>query len=69
MVAVFCGVTNSPLASFIMGMELFGGKGLWMFAIVVAISYMLSDYYGLYESQLIIYSKYRSAYIRRRTTH
>lgn len=68
MVGVFCGVTNSPIASFIMGMELFGGKGLWLFAIVVAISYMLSDYYGLYKSQLIIYSKYRSSYIRRKTT-
>ncbi len=69
MVAVFCGVTNSPIASFIMGMELFGGQGIWLFAIVIAISYMLSDYYGLYKSQLIIYSKYRSAYIRRKTTH
>ncbi len=67
MIAVFCGVTNSPIAAFLMGMELFRGKGMWFFGIAVAVSYMLSDYYGLYKSQLIIYSKYRSVYIRRRT--
>lgn len=69
MTAVFCGVTNSPIASFIMGLELFGGKGIWFFGIVVAVSYMLSDYYGIYKSQLIIYSKYRSVYVHRRANH
>lgn len=67
MIAVFCGVTNSPIASFIMGLELFHGQGMWMFGLVVAVSYMLSGYYGLYKSQLIIYSKYRSAYVHRKT--
>lgn len=66
MIAIFCGVTNSPIASFIMGLELFGGQGMWMFGIVVAVSYMLSGYYGLYKSQLIIYSKYRSVYVHRK---
>lgn len=65
MIAVFCGVTNAPIASFLMGLELFGGQGIWFFAIVVAVSYMLSGYYGIYKSQLIIYSKYRNAYVRR----
>ena len=67
MIAVFCGVTNSPIASFIMGLELFSGQGMWMFGLVVAVSYMLSGYYGLYKSQLIVYSKYRSAYVHRKT--
>ncbi len=67
MIAVFCGVTNSPIASFIMGLELFHGEGMWMFGLVVAVSYMLSGYYGLYKSQLIMYSKYRSAYVHRKT--
>ena len=67
MIAVFCGVTNSPIASFIMGLELFHGQGMWMFGLVVAVSYMLSGYYGLYKSQLIIYSKYRSAFVHRKT--
>lgn len=66
MIAVFCGVTNSPIASFIMGLELFGGQGMWMFGLVVAVSYMLSGYYGLYKSQLILYSKYRSVYVHRK---
>lgn len=66
MIAVFCGVTNSPIASFIMGLELFEGQGMWMFGLVVAVSYMLSGYYGLYKSQLILYSKYRSTYVHRK---
>lgn len=69
MIAVFCGVTNSPIASFIMGLELFGGQGMWMFGLIVAVSYMLSGYYGLYKSQLILYSKYRSVYVHRKAHH
>ena len=65
LVAVFCGVTNSPIASFIMGIELFGSANIWMFGLIVAVSYMMSGYYGLYKSQLIIYSKYRHVYVRR----
>ena len=57
---------GTPIASFIMGLELFGGQGMWMFGLVVAVSYMLSGYYGLYKSQLIIYSKYRSVYVHRK---
>ncbi|MDD7295476.1 MAG: chloride channel protein EriC, partial [Oscillospiraceae bacterium] len=33
----------------------------------IAISYMLSGYYGLYHSQKIIYSKYAPKYINRHT--
>lgn len=69
MIAVFCGVSNSPVASFVMGMELFGGKGIWFFAMVVAVSYMLSGYYGIYKSQLIMYSKYKNHYIRQHIIH
>ena len=67
MIAVFCGVTNSPIASFVMGLELFGSQSIWFFAIVVAVSYMLSGYYGIYKSQIIIYSKYKTSYIRQKT--
>ncbi len=65
MVAVFCGVTNAPLASILIGIELFGSDALWFLCLVIAISYMLSGYYGLYKSQLIIYSKYRSVYVHK----
>jgi len=65
MVAVFCGVTNSPISSLIIGIELFGGEGLWFFCLASALSYMLSGYFGIYKSQLIVYSKYRSVFVRK----
>lgn len=67
MVAVFCGVTNSPLTSMFLAYELFGGSGLPMYAYVIAIAYMLSGYYGLYSEQKIIYSKMRPQFIDRKT--
>ena len=65
--AVFCGVTNCPITSFIICMELFGFEAAPFFMLAVAISYMVSGYYGLYQSQKIIYSKYRSNYINTHT--
>lgn len=67
MTAVFCGVTNSPLTSILLAYELFGGQSLALFALVIAISYMLSRYYGLYSEQKIIYSKLQPRYIDRKT--
>lgn len=67
MTAVFCGVTNSPLTSLLLAFELFGGQGLSMFAIVIAVAYMLSGYYGLYREQKILYSKMRPQFIDRKT--
>ena len=42
MAAVFCGVTNCPLASIILCIELFGFKGVGYYALCCGISYMLS---------------------------
>lgn len=56
-VAVFCGVTNCPLTSIVLGAELFGIEGIVFFAIISSVSYMLSGYYGLYSSQKIVYKK------------
>ncbi|MDY3617832.1 chloride channel protein [Agathobaculum sp.] len=67
MCAVFCGVTNSPVASMLLAFELFGGQGLPLFAIVLAVSYMMSGYYGLYSEQKILYSKMRPEFIDRKT--
>lgn len=61
--AVFCGVTNCPLTSLVLSIELFGIKGLIFFAIAAAVSYMLSGYYGLYSEQKIVYSKVKPIYI------
>jgi len=57
MVAVFCGVTNSPITSLIIGFEMFGFDSMRFLLIGVAISYMLSGYSGLYSEQTITTSK------------
>ena len=67
--AVFCGVTNCPLASIFLSVELFGDGGLLYFAAACAISYVLSGYDGLYSSQTILYSKLKAQYINVRTAH
>ncbi len=66
MVAVFCGVTNCPLTSLLLAFEVFGGGGLPFFAIVCAVTYMLSGYDSLYSEQKILYGKYRAEYINQK---
>ena len=56
-VAVFCGAVHCPIASLILSVELFGAGELSYFAIACGVSYMLSGYYGIYQSQEIRYSK------------
>ena len=67
MISLFCGVTNCPITSLLISFELFGYEGMPYYLLAVAFSYMLSGYYGLYSSQKIMYSKYRTKYINRRT--
>ena len=67
MVAVFCGVTNSPITSLIIGFEMFGFDSMRFLLIGVAISYMLSGYTGLYSEQTIVYSKFKTQFINRKT--
>lgn len=63
LIALFCGVVNSPIASMLLSIELFGAQGLLLFTIACGVSFMLSGYYGLYSSQKIVYSKLRAEYI------
>lgn len=71
MVCVFCGVTNCPISSLLLALELFAGdslglftgQSLCLFAVCLAVSYMLSGYYGLYSEQKIVYSKLRPEFI------
>lgn len=65
LVGVFCGVTNCPIASLFMGIELFGAAGLPCYLLMIAVSYCMSGYSGLYKSQKIIYSKNKVEYINR----
>ena len=67
MAALFVGVTNCPVSSLLIALELFGGEGLPFFAIVVAVSFTLSGYYGLYSSQKFVYSKTKTEFINRKT--
>lgn len=67
LISLFCGVTNCPITSILISFELFGSNGIPFFLISVAISYFMSGYYGLYNDQTIIYSKYKAKYINRHT--
>lgn len=66
LVSVFCGVTNCPMTSILLAMELFGAKQMPMFALAIAVSYMLSGYYSLYTEQKILYSKLHPTFIDRK---
>lgn len=68
MIAMFCGVTNSPLTALLLACEVFGFVSPQMFLLAVAVSYMLSGYYSLYSSQKIVHSKTHPVVINR-TAH
>lgn len=53
MIGVFCGGTKTPLASFAMGLELFGGGNLKYFFITCVISYVFAGKSGIYTSQKV----------------
>ena len=63
MAALFCGVTNCPITSLLISVELFSADGLLCYAVVCAVSYVCSGYRGLYSSQTILYSKLRAEFI------
>ena len=69
LVAMFCGATNTPIASILLSVELFGSRGVEFFAVACGISYMLSGYFSIYSSQKIVYSKLKAIYVNRDTRH
>jgi H+/Cl- antiporter ClcA len=52
-VAVFAGAANTPLACTVMGVELFGGGGVVLFAIASVVSYIFSSHRGIYATQRV----------------
>nr|WP_265525193.1 voltage-gated chloride channel family protein [Paenibacillus sp. JDR-2] len=58
-IAVFSGATNTPIACFIMGIELFGSEGALYMFMACMISYLFSGHTGIYTSQQIGISKSR----------
>ncbi|MGP0580098.1 voltage-gated chloride channel family protein [Paenibacillus peoriae] len=56
-IAVFCGATNTPIACFLMGIELFGADAAIYLFIACIVSYLFSGHTGIYTSQQIGISK------------
>ena len=57
LIGLFCCATNSPFASIILSMEMFGSENVYIFALVCVICFVLSGNSGLYASQIIQFSK------------
>ncbi len=55
--ALFCGVTNCPLGTLFLCIELFGNKGMIFFALSAIISFMISGKASLYSKQRFLFSK------------
>ena len=63
LICVFCGVTNCPISSIFLSIEIFGAEGMLYFAVACCICYMMSGYNGIYSSQMIMYSKRKAKFI------
>ena len=57
LVTMFCGATNTPLASIFLAAEIFRGRNLTLFALACAVSYVCSGYFSLYSKQQFVFSK------------
>ena len=57
LIGLFCCATNSPLASIVLSIEMFGGANVYAFAFVCVICFVLSGNSGLYASQILQFTK------------
>ncbi len=57
MATLFCGVTNCPLATLFLSVELFGVEGLPFYALATTTSFLLSGKISLYHAQSLSFSK------------
>lgn len=62
LVSVFCGVTNAPVASILLSIELFGAEYLPLMAVCLCVSYMLSGQISLYHQQHFAHPKLGAGY-------
>ncbi len=63
-VGVFAGAANTPLASTLMGIELFGLESGLFISISCVVSYLFSGHNGIYTAQRIGLSKYSSVHLK-----
>lgn len=57
MTALFCSVVNCPIATIFLAAEMFGTTDLMLFALAIAVAFVMSGYFGLYSSQRFQFSK------------
>ena len=57
LIGLFCCATNSPFASIVLSVEMFGSANLHLFTLVCVICFVLSGHSGLYSSQIIRFNK------------
>ena len=57
LIGLFCCATNSPFASIVLSIEMFGSANLHLFALVCVICFVLSGQSGLYSSQRFLFRK------------
>ena len=57
LIGLFCCATNSPFASIVLSIEMFGSANVHLFALVCVICFVLSGQGGLYSSQMHIFHK------------
>ena len=55
LIGLFCSATNSPFASILLSIEMFGGANLHLFALMCVICFFLTNHSGLYSSQMNIF--------------
>ncbi|WP_374513843.1 voltage-gated chloride channel family protein [Niveibacterium sp.] len=60
-VAVFAGAANTPIASTLMALELFGAEVGVYAAVACVVSYLFSGHSGIYRSQRVGHAKHRHA--------
>jgi len=49
--ALFCGITNCPIAALLICFELFGYEGMLYYILVITISFAFSGHYSIYTAQ------------------
>lgn len=68
LLGVFAGATNSPITSFVLGLEMFGSSGMEFMFMTCVISYLFSGHSGIYTSQKIGISKSRLIKVPKEST-